>query len=101
MTTRKPRAIKSDQPAEKPGKAFRTPLESKQGGEGANVSSSRSSARSTTSGPSRERGSPHAAAAMSDVAVAKFEAIEALAAGMPVNETKPAEYGDAYGVVAC
>ena len=95
MATRKPRAIKSDQPAEKPGKAFRTPLEGKQGGEGANASSSRSSARSTASGPSRERGSPQAAAAMSDVAVAKFEAIEALAAGMPFNGTKPAEYGDA------
>ena len=54
--------------------------------------SARSSARSTVSGPTRRRG---ARADVSDAAVAKLEATEALAAAMPHNKNKPLEHGDA------
>ena len=52
----------------------------------------KSSARSTTSGPARGRAAP---ADLSDAAVSKFEATEALAAGMPHNANKPLEHGAA------
>ncbi len=53
------------------------------------ASSSKSSARSTLSGPARKgRGK------LADALVAKLEATEALAAGMPYNENKESEHGD-------
>ncbi len=51
-------------------------------------SSSRSSARSTVSGPSR-KGGRHA-----DALTAKIAAVEALAEAMPYNENKEGEHGD-------
>ena len=56
------------------------------------VASAKSSARSTTSGPTRARAAP---ADLSDAAVSKFEATEALAAGMPHKANKPLEHGAA------
>ena len=52
-------------------------------------SSSKSSARSTVSGPARKPGGKFA-----DALVAKVDATEALAAGMPYNENKENEHGD-------
>jgi catalase len=52
-------------------------------------SSSKSSSRSTVSGPSRKAGGKFA-----DAAVAKMDATEALAAAMPYNENKENEHGD-------
>jgi catalase len=53
-------------------------------------SSSKSSARSTVSGPARKGGGGKFA----DAAVAKVDATEALAAGMPYNENKEYEHGE-------
>jgi len=58
---------------------------------GAGASGARSSARSTISSPARH----DAGADSSDELVAKMEATEAMAAAMPFNATKPAEYGRA------
>src|SRR5687768_11850137 len=51
-------------------------------------SSSRSSARSTVSGPSRKGGRN------ADALEAKIAAVEALAEAMPYNENKEGEHGD-------
>jgi catalase len=55
------------------------------------ASGSATSARSSVSGPARTRRSP----IDNDAAVAKAEGMQALAAAMPFNPTKPAEYGKA------
>jgi catalase len=91
MATRKPAASKSA-PASKPSKEFRQRLGGKQIGKGANPGSGKSSARATGSGPSRPRGQ-RPAADLSDAAVSKFEATEAMAAAVPFNATKEAEHG--------
>jgi catalase len=88
MATRKPRSKASQGKADT---AFRKRLGSRKGKAGANISSAKSSARSTLSGPSRGTG----AAKLADAAVTKYEATEALAAGMPHNENKAGEHGDA------
>ena len=76
-------------------KAFRRRLGSKQAGRGANASSAKSSARSTASGPSRSKSSAKKSAALADAAVSKFEAANAMAAGMPYNKGKAQEHGKA------
>src|SRR5688572_3902150 len=53
-------------------------------------SSSTSSARSSVSGPARKSG----AGKLADALVAKVDATEALAAGMPYNANKEAEHGE-------
>ena len=88
MATRKPRSKASQGKADN---AFRKRLGSRKGKAGTNISSAKSSARSTLSGPSRGAG----AANMTDAAVRKYQATEALAAGMPHNENKAGEHGEA------
>jgi catalase len=64
---------------------------SKRSRQGASADSTRSSARSTVSGPSRARpGVP-----TSDLAAAKLLGTDALAAAFPFNAAKPSEFGDA------
>ena len=53
------------------------------------TSSSKTSARSTVSGPARKAGGKFA-----DALVAKIDAVEALAAAMPYNENKEGEHGE-------
>ena len=92
MATKKRRVTPGKPAASKPGKAFRQRLGSKQTGRGSTVASAKSSARSTSSGPTRGGAAP---ADLSDAAVSKFEATEALAASMPYNENKAGEHGAA------
>ncbi|HEY0466021.1 MAG TPA: catalase, partial [Polyangiaceae bacterium] len=64
--------------------------EKKTGRKGAGAAASTTSARSTVSGPARkDRRSP------GDDLVAKMDGAQALAAGIPFNANKPAEYGKA------
>src|SRR3954469_13941049 len=53
------------------------------------------SARSTISSPARKRGASTTDEVPSDAAIAKFEGMESMAAAMPFNAAKPAEFGDA------
>ena len=76
---------------QRPARAFRQKLGSKQTGRGGAVPNKKSSARSTVSGPSGSA----APVDLSDAAVAKFEATEQLAAAMPHNRSKPLEHGEA------
>ena len=88
MATRKPRSKASQGKADT---AFRKRLGSRKGKAGANISSAKSSARSTLSGPSRGADATN----MADAAVRNYKATEALAAGMPHNENKAGEHGEA------
>jgi catalase len=72
--------------------AIRKPARSGKGGASARrASSAKAPARSTVSGPANLP----PAADLSDAAVAKMAGTAALAASMPGNPNKPAEYGDA------
>ncbi len=92
MATRKPGTPKTPPPPNQPNREFRERRGEKQIGKGAHPGSAESSARSTGSGPSRGRGE-RSSADLSDLAVAKAEATEAMVAAMPFNALKAAEHG--------